>query len=126
MNTQINEQGTEDCPICMMELNTINFCVTICNHKFHTSCLLKSNGTCPLCRNHLVEKPVIKKHTPASQHRDFDARQAALMADYDARSTGYDSLNALIMCLENSRRNLETVVESLTPRIHTNTYVNNV
>ena len=44
------------CPICMEEIVTLkNTVLTECNHKFHTSCLMKSvafNGfACPCCRD---------------------------------------------------------------------------
>lgn len=51
-------QEKESCPICLDEIKEKNFSVTECGHKFHTSCLLtsiKSNNTCPMCRNKLTE-----------------------------------------------------------------------
>jgi len=51
-------QEKETCPICLDEIKENNFSVTECGHKFHTSCLLisiKSNNTCPMCRNKLTE-----------------------------------------------------------------------
>lgn len=47
------------CPICLESIESRS-CMTVCNHEFHTSCLLesivKSNNTCPVCRTKLVEK----------------------------------------------------------------------
>ena len=51
----------EDCPICYdpFEPNGNNVSKTSCGHQFHTNCILQiRNGTCPICRNRLVnDKP---------------------------------------------------------------------
>lgn len=57
----------ETCPICFEKLNKTNVSVTICNHKFCTSCLLSSiinNNNCPICRKELIKK---KRQTMTSQ-----------------------------------------------------------
>jgi len=47
----------ENCPVCLEKLTkNNNYCSTICGHNFHTSCLLKTNGNCPLCRKVLIEE----------------------------------------------------------------------
>lgn len=38
-----------ECPICYENLCTTNVCITSCNHKFHTNCLIRCK-CCPLCR----------------------------------------------------------------------------
>ena len=47
----------EDCPICYEILTNVDVCVTCCNHKFHTGCLLtnslKCENICPICRTSL-------------------------------------------------------------------------
>jgi hypothetical protein len=43
----------EDCPICYEPMLDVNICVTICNHKFHINCLMKSGNICPLCRKNV-------------------------------------------------------------------------
>lgn len=44
----------EECPICYELLKEKDFSITSCNHKFHTSCLLKNGTLCPLCRHELI------------------------------------------------------------------------
>jgi hypothetical protein len=49
-----------ECPICYEELEMINFTVTTCGHKFHSSCVFKAlenNGDCPCCRHTLTVQP---------------------------------------------------------------------
>jgi DNA-directed RNA polymerase subunit RPC12/RpoP len=49
-----------DCPICYEKLKMINFTVTTCGHKFHSSCIftaLEKNGVCPYCRHKLIVQP---------------------------------------------------------------------
>lgn len=46
------------CPICLLPINDVDFCITSCKHKFHTSCLFQCKNECPLCREKLVEKPI--------------------------------------------------------------------
>ena len=48
------------CPICFLNIETKDVCVTECNHKYHLSCLLKSleiHNSCPLCRRQVKETP---------------------------------------------------------------------
>lgn len=44
----------EECSICLECFTDRNISITECNHTFHTKCLLKSGGICPLCRNNLI------------------------------------------------------------------------
>jgi hypothetical protein len=48
----------EDCSICMEKMCRSTFVVTVCAHKFHSTCLNKwsetGNVTCPLCRINIV------------------------------------------------------------------------
>jgi len=41
-----------ECPICLEQMDTdLNICKTICNHTFHTSCILQlKKFKCPICR----------------------------------------------------------------------------
>jgi hypothetical protein len=49
-------QTDEMCSICLDPVNNrLNCCVTKCGHSFHTSCLLRTKGTCPNCRSELTE-----------------------------------------------------------------------
>jgi hypothetical protein len=48
-----------DCPICLNELQMVDFTVTKCGHSFHASCLLRSvedSSDCPMCRNQLTKQ----------------------------------------------------------------------
>jgi hypothetical protein len=61
----------EDCPICYETITDINVCVTICNHKFHTSCLLTNclkceNNICPICRTNLSPNVSKSKFPPGT------------------------------------------------------------
>ena len=48
------------CPICYETMTEVNVCVTICKHKFHTSCLMMSGHLCPLCKTNLVASNTMK------------------------------------------------------------------
>jgi len=58
-NNENNENNKETCSICLecisLSENNNNVSVTICNHKFHTSCILQLHNTkiCPYCRQEL-------------------------------------------------------------------------
>ena len=51
----------ENCPICFESLENTNVCITKCNHQYCVACFIKhvcnskSNGSCPLCRNNLID-----------------------------------------------------------------------
>jgi len=57
-----------DCAICLESIPEDNdLSITVCKHKFHTSCLLKwisNNNLCPLCRTTLVEKKIVIEPVP--------------------------------------------------------------
>ena len=46
------------CPICVESVEQENTTTTICNHKFHYTCLIehiaKNNSNCPICRTTLL------------------------------------------------------------------------
>lgn len=71
------------CPICHEEFeNNKNICTTICNHKFHTNCLLNvKNYKCPLCRNQLIDL-----------NEDFEYKYKKLLTSYESLNLDYDSL----------------------------------
>jgi len=58
LNYSRSEPEEEDCTICMEKMCRSTFVVTICAHKFHSTCLNKwretGNVTCPLCRINIV------------------------------------------------------------------------
>ncbi len=49
-----NDEPNESCPICLEELDDVEFvCKLECKHAFHDMCLLEwqlTNSTCPVCR----------------------------------------------------------------------------
>lgn len=53
----------DSCPICLGKIQESNVSITVCKHKFCTSCLLtsvKTNNTCPICR-HVLTDPFYEK-----------------------------------------------------------------
>ena len=59
----INKQMSDDCPICFEEIeDTNNVVITICRHKFHSTCLFRSVQSsgyrCPNCRGSLLSGPI--------------------------------------------------------------------
>ena len=56
----------DNCPICFESLENVTVCTTKCNHKYCTPCFIrhmsnpKSNGSCPLCRNDLMDKALFE------------------------------------------------------------------
>ena len=53
----------DDCPICFEEIeDTNNVVITICRHKFHSTCLFRSVQSagyrCPNCRGSLLSGPI--------------------------------------------------------------------
>ena len=50
-----------ECPICFEKIeNNINISVSICQHKFHTNCLLLCGSICPICRTNLIQNTITK------------------------------------------------------------------
>ena len=54
---------SDDCPICFEEIeDTNNVVITICRHKFHSTCLFRSVQSsgyrCPNCRGSLLSGPI--------------------------------------------------------------------
>lgn len=50
------EPEPHKCPICLHDVKKVNVAITVCGHKFCTSCLLSSlkmKNECPLCRAEL-------------------------------------------------------------------------
>lgn len=44
---------SNECPICMENMEKNNIAILPCGHKFHFSCIYRAttdNGSCPLCR----------------------------------------------------------------------------
>lgn len=51
----MTEDNHDSCPICYEHINNIkDVSISICNHKFHTGCIIRCNGICPLCRTNLM------------------------------------------------------------------------
>lgn len=57
---------TDTCAICSVDFcfsNELNVCRTICDHRFHLSCMLKiKSNICPRCRNVLYEIQPIQEN----------------------------------------------------------------
>lgn len=68
----------EECAICLETLKRgRDYCSTTCGHKYHTSCLLRCNGRCPLCRNELVPE----------EHNEIDDSLSEYMAALSYRES---------------------------------------
>lgn len=68
----------EICSICYEPMESVNFCVTECNHRFHTSCLIQTmnfNPNCPFCRRCLNKKTDSTLQTHTHTHTDSDIPQ---------------------------------------------------
>ena len=54
----------DECSYCLNEIDPeINYSITECGHKFHSSCIfniLKNYNNCPICRETLIDKNSIK------------------------------------------------------------------
>jgi Zinc finger, C3HC4 type (RING finger) len=62
-----------ECPICYEDLTMINFTVTTCGHKFHSSCIfqaLEKKEHCPCCRHQLI--PLFKDDDEEEYEEDDD------------------------------------------------------
>ena len=100
MSEEINNQSyTHECSICLSSINgSINLCTTICNHIFHTSCLLQSAQArspplCPLCRTNLLEVPSDydpQRHCPRQISQNIIT---AYESDLLANNNIYQNLN---------------------------------
>lgn len=57
---------SEECPVCLGELETAPVCRTACNHSFHVACLqqwLQNESSCPCCRI-LLKRPAGRQVQP--------------------------------------------------------------
>jgi len=62
-----------ECPICYEDLTMINFTITTCGHKFHSSCIfqaLEKKEHCPCCRHQLI--PLFKDDDEEEYEEDDD------------------------------------------------------
>lgn len=75
----MSEYNQEECPVCYMQINEVNICVTVCKHTFHTGCIIRCNNTCPICRTNLLTNEVtsnsIGKILPGVYNSDEYLRQ---------------------------------------------------
>ena len=39
-----------DCPVCLNKITNDNYCKIPCGHTFHSTCILRCNNKCPMCR----------------------------------------------------------------------------
>ena len=92
-----------DCGICLVECQSANdSCTTICNHKFHKTCLLKWEQSdrrvynCPLCRKKLPR--TVKRHTASTTTSDREQLELIMST---LRSHDHREANATVVHLEN-------------------------
>lgn len=57
LSVEINDSN--ECPICYNPIESTDCNVTLCDHKFHSSCLIenviKNGPSCPICRSSLIK-----------------------------------------------------------------------
>jgi hypothetical protein len=84
--------NVDKCCICFESICATNdMCITKCGHHFHTSCILKCNGTCPLCRTKLLDpkqNTSTSTHSHHAPHNDVLSAQDVSSAN-DVRSVVY-------------------------------------
>jgi hypothetical protein len=90
-----------DCGICLDECKSARgVCTTICNHKFHKTCLLKWEKSsrkvynCPLCRKKLPR--TIKRQTPSTndEREEFREQLELIMSTLRSRDNREGSATA--------------------------------
>jgi hypothetical protein len=121
MNLDINN-NEYDCSICFEKIeNTINKCITECNHTFHTNCLLKALSFtgfhCPICRktfDNNTNTNLVQTHTltnynivgyDEAYYSDSDTNLSDDNEQYEFISSEvYDSNSSVNIQLQNSSR----------------------
>lgn len=95
-----------DCGICLDECKSANgVCTTICNHKFHKTCLLNWEKSkrkvynCPLCRKKLPR--TIKRQTTSTNNERERLREQLEFVIWSLRSRDNREGNATVAHLEN-------------------------
>ena len=81
---------SEQCAICLEEIQKTNNCTTPCGHHFCLQCLfqsLQSNTSCPMCRNELIPDSVINQE----EEDDDDGNYEDDDDDDDGESLEYNS-----------------------------------
>jgi hypothetical protein len=45
-----NNNNDIDCPVCLDKITNDNYCKIPCGHTFHSTCIVRCNNKCPMCR----------------------------------------------------------------------------
>ena len=95
-----------ECSICLDECKSADAsCTTICNHKFHKTCLLKWERycrkvfNCPMCRKKLPR--TIKRQTTSTNNDREQLREQLEVIMSTLRSHDHREANATVVHLEN-------------------------
>lgn len=77
----------DNCPICFESLEDVTVCTTKCNHKYCAPCFIrhmsnpKSNGSCPLCRNDLMDESLLEALEYVSSVNENKKKQSNISFD---------------------------------------------
>ena len=55
--TNINNNDNDiDCPVCLDKITNDNYCKIPCGHTFHSTCIIRCNNKCPMCRTTICKE----------------------------------------------------------------------
>jgi hypothetical protein len=119
------DTSDNDCSICFEKIDdTINKCITECNHTFHTKCLIKALSftgfNCPICRkkfdnNNNINANLVQPNYniigyDEAYYSDSDTNLSDDNEQYEFISSEvYDSNSSVNIQLQNSSRFLPSI-----------------
>ncbi len=97
-----DQEGKDECAICLCELTTTNFTSTECGHRFHSSCVFKSlivRGVgCPLCRRELTDAPPKDDDESDDEYDESDASDSEADDILDSRTVSTVQSSPRLTC----------------------------
>lgn len=51
-----SNDNNNDCPVCLDKITHNNYCKIPCGHTFHSTCIIRCNNKCPMCRTTICEE----------------------------------------------------------------------
>jgi len=103
---------SEQCAICLEEIQQTNNCTTPCGHHFCFKCMIQSlqtNTACPMCRNELIPDSDIKQENDDDDDEEDGNYEDD--EDDDGESLEYDSDDE-----EDTRVNIDSVLTAFESR----------
>ena len=64
MDVNMDVKCINECSVCLENIGQKNFSVLECGHTFHTSCILRCQNRCPLCRSSIIHDDEIQDDSP--------------------------------------------------------------